>query len=107
MSFSKNFLLGLTLASFSLSFAYAKDISDEQYQVRVAQKELDNASRDYEALTQQIDQVEKRVSQLNTQLAGLKKGLPAKEDRLSKAKANLDEKTKILDKVWEENKKQR
>lgn len=107
MSFLKKILLGLALASLGLSFAYAKDISDEQYQVRVAQKEYDNANRDYEAQTQQIEQIEKRVSQLNAQLEGLKKSLPAKEERLNKAKANLEEKTKILDKVWEENKKQR
>lgn len=106
MSFLKKILLSLVLVSFGLSFVYAKDISDEQYQVRVAQKEYDNAKRDHDALTQQIEQVEKRISQLNAQLESLKKGLPAKEERLNKAKANLDEKAKILDKVWEENKKQ-
>ena len=96
MSFLKKILLGLALVGFCSSLAYAKDISDEQYQVRVAQKEYDNANRDYEVLTQQIEQVEKRLSQLNTQLESLKRGLPAKEERLNKAKANLDEKTKIL-----------
>jgi septal ring factor EnvC (AmiA/AmiB activator) len=103
--FSFNKVMLTVLVGLSFSLAYAKDISDEQYQVRVAQKEYDNASADYQAQKQQIEQLEMRVTQLNAQLDPLKKSLPAKESRLNKAKANLDEKTKILDKVWEENKK--
>lgn len=106
MSFFNKLMLGLVLGGLSVStYVFAKDISDEQYQVRMAQKEYDNANRDYEALTGQIDQVEKRAAQLNAQLETLKKSLPAKQTRLDKAKIDLDEKTKILDKVWEENKK--
>jgi peptidoglycan hydrolase CwlO-like protein len=99
-------MFGLVLGGLSISsYAFAKDISDEQYQVRMAQKEYDSATRDYETLTGQIDQVEKRAAQLNAQLDALKKSLPAKQTRLDKAKTDLDDKTKILDKVWEENKK--
>ena len=106
MSFFNKLMLGLVLGGLSVStYVFAKDISDEQYQVRMAQKEYDNANRDYEALTGQIDQVEKRAAQLNAQLEALKKSLPTKQTRLDKAKIDLDEKTKILDKVWEENKK--
>jgi len=106
MSFFNKLMLGLVLGGLSVStYVFAKDISDEQYQVRMAQKEYDNANRDYEALAGQIDQVEKRAAQLNAQLETLKKSLPAKQTRLDKAKIDLDEKTKILDKVWEENKK--
>jgi len=106
MSFSNKLMFGLVLGGLSVSTCvFAKDISDEQYQVRMAQKEYDNANRDYQALTGQIDQVEKRAAQLNAQLETLKKSLPAKQTRLDKAKVDLDEKTKILDKVWEENKK--
>lgn len=89
----------------SVSVLFAKDITDEQYQVRVAQKEYDNANRDYEMVSGQIADYEKRIAQQNAQLEVLKKSLPAKQDRLQKAKQNLDEKTKVLDKVWEENKK--
>jgi hypothetical protein len=35
----------------------------------------------------------------------LKKGLPAKEERLNKAQKTLEEKQVVLDKAWEENKK--
>lgn len=95
-------VLVLGLVSVTLN-AFAKDIVDEQYQVRVAQKEYDNAKRDYDALANKIQIVEQRLSQFNAQLESFKKDLPSKEDRLNKAKTNLDEKTKLLDKVWEEN----
>ncbi|NCA27488.1 MAG: hypothetical protein EBU69_05450 [Methylophilaceae bacterium] len=97
------FVLALSLLS-PLSLV-AKDISDEQYQVRMAQKEYDKALRDQELTAQQIQEIEKRIAQQSTQLEALKKALPAKQERLDKAKSALDEKTKILDKVWEENKK--
>lgn len=100
--FAGSFLLAGFLCS---SMTYAKDISDEQYQVRMAQKEYDGANRDYDQLVQQIDLAEKRIAQQNAQLELLKKALPAKQMRLDKAQTNLDEKTKILDKVWDENKK--
>jgi len=106
MSFFNRIVLSLLLAGFvSSSLVFAKDIADEQYQVRLAQKEYDNASRDHEALSQQIEQLEKRVAQLNSQLEPLKKSLPVKIDRLNRAKVNLEEKRKTLDKAWEENKK--
>ena len=106
MAFLNKTVLGLTLFGFCLSAqVVARDITDEQYQVRMAQKEYDNATRDHEAVSQQIEQFEKRVAQLNAQLEPLKKSLPAKVDRLNKAKSNLEEKTRILDKAWEENKK--
>jgi hypothetical protein len=38
-------------------------------------------------------------------LETLKKGLPAKEERLNKAQKTLEEKQVVLDKAWEENKK--
>ena len=97
------FVLALSLLS-PLSLM-ANDISDEQYQVRMAQKEYDKALRDQELTAQQIQDIEKRIAQQITQLEALKKALPAKQERLDKAKSALDEKTKILDKVWEENKK--
>ena len=107
MSFFSKVLIGLVcILGWSL-LANAKDISDEQYQVRMAQKEYDTAKSDFEATSQQVLQYEKRIAQLNAQLEPLKKSIPAKQERLSKAKINLEEKTKILDKVWEENKKQR
>ncbi len=85
--------------------AMAKDLSDEQYQVRMAQKEYDKASRDHDALTASINEIEKRIAQQTQQLEALKKSLPAKEDRLNKAQKALEEKQVILDKAWDENKK--
>jgi uncharacterized protein HemX len=105
MSFFSKVLICLVCVLGLSSLATAKDIADEQYQVRMAQKEYDTANSDFEAANQQIQQYEKRIAQLNAQLEPLKKSLPAKQERLSKAKINLEEKTKILDKVWEENKK--
>lgn len=95
-------ILGLLLLG---SAAVAKDISDEQYQVRMAQKEYDNASRDHAALSASINELEKRISQQSQQLETLKKALPAKEQRLTKAQKTLEEKQVVLDKAWEENKK--
>lgn len=83
----------------------AKDISDEQYQVRMAQKEYDTANRDHQVLADSIKELEKRIAQQAQQLEVLKKGLPAKEDRLNKAQKALEEKQLVLDKAWEENKK--
>ena len=83
----------------------AKDISDEQYQVRMAQKEYDTANRDHQVLADSIKELEKRIAQQAQQLEVLKKGLPAKEDRLNKAQKALEEKKLVLDKAWEENKK--
>ena len=103
-SFSKVLIYLVCVLGLS-SLATAKDIADEQYQVRMAQKEYDSANSDFEATNQQVQQYEKRIAQLNAQLEPLKKSLPAKQERLGKAKINLEEKTKILDKVWEENKK--
>lgn len=94
--------LGLLLLN---ATAMAKDLSDEQYQVRMAQKEYDRASRDYEALTASINELEKRISQQTQQLDALKKSLPAKEERLNKAQKALEEKQVVLDKAWDENKK--
>ncbi len=85
--------------------AMAKDISDEQYQVRMAQKEYDTANRDHQVLADSIKELEKRIAQQAQQLEVLKKGLPAKEDRLNKAQKALEEKQLVLDKAWEENKK--
>ena len=95
----------MLLSLFASLDLMAKDISDEQYQVRLAQKEYGNANRDYEETAGQVEQYEKRIAQINTQMENLKKTLPGKKQRLDKAKQNLDEKTQILDKVWEENKK--
>jgi predicted nucleic acid-binding Zn-ribbon protein len=50
------------------SLVSAKDITDEQYQVRMAQKEYDSANSDLESTSQQVQQYEKRVAQLNAQL---------------------------------------
>jgi septal ring factor EnvC (AmiA/AmiB activator) len=83
----------------------AKDISDEQYQVRMAQKEYDTANRDHQVLADSIKELEKRIAQQAQQLEVLKKGLPAKEDRLNKAQKALEEKQLVLDKAWEENKR--
>jgi len=83
----------------------AKDISDEQYQVRMAQKEFDIANRDHQVLADSIKELEKRIAQQAQQLEVLKKGLPDKEDRLNRAQKALEEKQLVLDKAWEENKK--
>jgi peptidoglycan hydrolase CwlO-like protein len=96
------FTCGALFASLSVE---AKDITDEQYQVRMAQKEFDSANHDYEALTNSIKELEKRIDQQTQQLNALKKSQTAREDRLKKAQNALDEKQKVLDKVWEENKK--
>lgn len=108
LSFLKNkkcvwvlLFIGLALSSHVM----AKDISDEQYQVRMAQKEYDAASRDHQALADSIKEFEKRIAQQAQQLETLKKALPAKEDRLNKAQKVLEEKQVVLDKAWEENKK--
>ena len=94
-------LIGLGLSSHVM----AKDISDEQYQVRMAQKEYDSANRDHQVLADSIKEFEKRIAQQSQQLEALKKGLPAKEDRLNRAQKALEEKQVVLDKAWEENKK--
>jgi len=85
--------------------AMAKDLSDEKYQVRLAQKEYDKASQDHQALADSINVLEKRIAQQTEQLNTLKTGLPAKEDRLNKAQKALEEKQLLLDKAWEENKR--
>ena len=85
--------------------AMAKDISDEQYQVRMAQREFDTANRDHPALADSIKELENRIAQQAQQLDALKKGLPAKLERLNKAQKALEEKQLVLDKAWEENKK--
>ncbi len=101
--------LSVLLIAFATFFASmsiaAKDITDEQYQVRMAQKEFDSANQDYEVLSGSIKELEKRIAQQTQQLNELKKSQPAKEERLKKAQNNLNEKQVILDKVWEENKK--
>lgn len=83
----------------------AKDLNDEQYQVRAAQKEFDKASQDYEALSASIKGYEQRIEQQTLQLNALKKSLPAKEDRLNNAKKKLEEKQMLLDKAWESTSK--
>lgn len=83
----------------------AKDLSDEKYQVREAQKEYDKANQDYQVLSDNVKELEKRIAQQSQQLEALKKGLPAKEERLNQAQKTLEQKQLILDKAWEENKK--
>ena len=105
---NKEFLsvLLIVFATFFASMSIAaKDITDEQYQVRMAQKEFDSANQDYEVLSGSIKELEKRIAQQTQQLNELKKSQAAKEERLKKAQNNLNEKQMILDKVWEENKK--
>ena len=108
-SMMKKKFLSVLLIAFATFFASmsiaAKDITDEQYQVRMAQKEFDSANQDYEVLSGSIKALEKRIAQQTQQLNELKKSQPAKEERLKKAQNNLNEKQVILDKVWEENKK--
>lgn len=95
-------LFGLLLFNDS---AIAKDLSDEKYQVRMAQKEYDKANQDHQVLASSIQEIEKRIAQQTQQLDELKKGLPAKEARLNKAQKALEEKQVVLDKAWDENKK--
>ena len=61
-------LLFACVAFFSSLSVEAKDITDEQYQVRMAQKEFDSANHDYEALTNSIKELEKRIDQQTQQL---------------------------------------
>ena len=97
---------GLFLVGLLLNYsALAKDISDEQYQVRMAQKEYESANLDYQFLADNIKEVEKTIAQQSQVLEALKKNLPAKEARLTKAQKLLEEKQVVLDKAWEENKK--
>ena len=109
MQFKKSICLGLIIFATALTFspmnASAKDLSDEKYQVREAQKEYDKANQDYQVLSDSVNQLEKRIAQQTQQLETLKKGLPAKEERLNKARKTLEEKQVVLDKAWEENKK--
>ena len=96
------FAMELMFSPFNVS---AKDLSDEKYQVREAQKEYDKANQEYQVLSDTVKELEKRVVQQSQQLETLKKGLPAKEDRLNKAQKVLQEKQVVLDKAWEEYKK--
>jgi peptidoglycan hydrolase CwlO-like protein len=97
--------IGFLLLNFSaIAKDKDKDLVDERYQVRVAQKEYDSADRDYKVLSASIVELEKRISQQNQQLESLKKELPPKEARLNKAQKVLEEKQKRLDKAWEDNK---
>ncbi len=109
MQFKKSICLGLMIFAMALMFspinASAKDLSDEKYQVREAQKEYDKANQDYQVLSNTVKELEKRIAQQTQQLETLKKGLPAKEERLNKAQKTLEEKQVVLDKAWEENKK--
>jgi chromosome segregation ATPase len=99
-------VLLIAFATFFVSMSIAaKDITDEKYQVRMAQKEFDSANQDYEVLSGSIKELEKRIAQQTQQLNELKKSQAAKEERLKKAQNNLNEKQMVLDKVWEENKK--
>ena len=95
-------LFGLFLFNDS---AIAKDLSDEKYQVRMAQKEYDKANQDHQVLVSSIQELEKRIAQQTQQLDELKKGLPAKEARLNKAQKALEDKQVVLDKAWDENTK--
>ena len=94
--------LALLLAQ---GLARAKDLSDEQYQVRAAQKEYELAYQDHQVLSSAINEMQKRIAQQTQQLETLKKDLPAKEARLNKAQKALEEKQAILDKAWNENQK--
>jgi septal ring factor EnvC (AmiA/AmiB activator) len=109
MQLKKSIGLGLMIFATALMFSpfnvSAKDLSDEKYQVREAQKEYDKANQDYQVLSDTVKELEKRALQQSQQLETLKKGLPAKEDRLNKAQKALEEKQEVLDKAWEENKK--
>jgi peptidoglycan hydrolase CwlO-like protein len=109
MQLKKIICLSLMTFAMALMFspfnASAKDLSDEKYQVREAQKEYDKANQEYQVLSDTVKELEKRVVQQSQQLETLKKGLPAKEDRLNKAQKVLQEKQVVLDKAWEENKK--
>jgi len=109
MQLKKSICLGLMTFAMALMFspfnASAKDLSDEKYQVREAQKEYDKANQEYQVLSDTVKELEKRVVQQSQQLETLKKGLPAKEDRLNKAQKVLQEKQVVLDKAWEEYKK--
>jgi len=96
------FAMALMFSPFNVS---AKDLNDEKYQVREAQKEYDKANQEYQVLSDTVKELEKRVVQQSQQLETLKKGLPAKEDRLNKAQKVLQEKQVVLDKAWEEYKK--
>lgn len=96
------FVMVLMCSPLNLS---AKDLSDEKYQVRQAQKEYDKANQDYQVLSDTVKELEKRIAQQSQQLEALKKGLPVKEERLNQAQKILEQKQLILDKAWEENKK--
>jgi chromosome segregation ATPase len=97
------FMLGFFLLE--AGTIYARDISEEQFQVRQAQDELRQATSDLDHVNSQIKILDQRVNQLSAQLDALKKDQVAKQARFNKAKVILDEKSKLLDKAWEENKK--
>ncbi len=102
------FLPLISIAFFAMQMqtvVMSKDLSDEKYQVRLAQKEYDKAFQDHQVLAESINVLEKRIAQQTEQLTTLKSGMPAKEGRLNKAQKTLEEKQMLLDKAWEENKK--
>jgi predicted nucleic acid-binding Zn-ribbon protein len=109
MKHKKESLSAIMIFAILLSFTnfnvIAKDLSDEKYQVRMAQKEYDKANQDYETLSGTIKELEKRIAQQSQQLDALKKSLPVKEGRLNQAQKILEEKQLVLDKAWDENKK--
>ncbi|MDX1914153.1 MAG: hypothetical protein SFU55_01105 [Methylophilus sp.] len=86
---------------FSATSAFAKDIVIEQHNASEARSEYNNAKANYESITQQIANQEKRITEEQAKLKNLQEQQIAAKNHLEQAQVDLDAKVKILEEAWE------
>ena len=96
-------LIGLSVAI--SSNALARDIGVEQRAASTARDEYNQAKSDAADNLQKISAQEKRVADEQVRLKQLQDNHTATNARLEKAKADLEEKEKVLEQVWPERNK--
>ncbi len=98
---SKLILTCLYLLYFSVADAFARDIVIEQHNASEARIEYNKAKSNFESITQQIANQEKRIADEQAKLKDLQEQQIAAKNHLEQAQVDLDAKVKILEEAWE------
>ncbi len=95
-----------TIASIALlallyaNAAMSRDVGVEQYNVSAAEHEYEEARTGLADTTARVKAQEKRIADEQARLKELQKEQAAAKARLAKARVDLDQKQKALDRAW-------
>jgi biopolymer transport protein ExbB/TolQ len=92
----------IIISSFYSSASQARDINVEQHNASEARDQYNKAKANYENTSKQITTLEQNIAEQQAKLNELKNKQLNEKTNLDESKLDLDNKTEILNKAWEE-----